>query len=402
MFSSGNYPVNLVRPIIEQLDQQSSPHQLLASKICNYLVAAEAHHTISRQLQQDYYESLQQLLQDPETQRILLYLPFTDLINAPETFRTIYLTAWYDLLNQVDVRESFHLGDTLEEDARREGRLEAVVKCIHLVPWLVRARYLSFADLEKLLIYGNDDILLLQNFCDIWPVLEAWELFSSREMKILRSLTAHAPPRKDFTPLYTSAKRQEWLDELVQTDYQLATPQANLAGPFSLNLLSHQKWLRELAQNLCSQQIVLINGSRLKGYGLAESDFDVIDSQKYSIDAHNLPGSNNHALLCLTSVWAGKLPRADLLFQQQQMLSQCCNSFSRQTILRRLEGGLIQYRLLQKGFQRFYHIKKFATARFSSIDGDCAFYNEHFRRIATEIFAKYVFLPPATQQNLYI
>ena len=61
--------------------------------------------------------------------------------------------------------------------------------------------------------------------------------------------------------------------------------------------------------------------------------------------------------------------------------------------LDRLESDLLQYRLLHKGFSRFTGKKKFMTELYSEMDGDCPFYDDEYRRIATMLYAKYVLIP---------
>ena len=58
----------------------------------------------------------------------------------------------------------------------------------------------------------------------------------------------------------------------------------------------------------------------------------------------------------------------------------------------RLEGDLIQDRLLHKGFARFTGRKYSNPAIPNEMDGDCAFYDDDFRKIATMLYAKYVWL----------
>lgn len=61
--------------------------------------------------------------------------------------------------------------------------------------------------------------------------------------------------------------------------------------------------------------------------------------------------------------------------------------------LERIEADLLLYRLLHKGYARFNRVAEFETGNLLSIDGDCAFYDDGYRTIATEIFAKYIHIP---------
>lgn len=391
--------LNLTIPIIEQLyngqkifanpdaNAQVLLHNQAATKVCNYLAAKQQ----SSELLQNYYEGLMYFLRDSDLQRILLYLPFTELKTAPDYFRDVYLDAWYRLLSVSDVRENFHAGDVFEPNARKDSKVDLVVKCTHLLPWLLEAGYLSYADIERILKYGQDDTLLLQSFKDTFSILAQNHLVSATQMQKLQNSTSHVPTYIKAAPLYNSQARLEWLKECKQESYKMLTPDANLAGPFSPNL---QKFLPELAQiqrKLQPNEIILISGSRLKGYGTANSDFDAFQLQKPT--RQSMAEKVNYIFYCITSVWMGGESVSDLSALARRTFFESFDKSLRSPVLRRLESGLLQYRLLQKGFQRFYGIRDFATAQYTSIDGDCAFYDERYRRIATQLFAKYVFLP---------
>lgn len=391
--------LNMTTPIIEQLydgeeiftnaiaEQELLTHNQASQKVCRYLASYKSHNG----LLQDYYDGITYFLQDPNLQRILLYLPFSELDNAPGHFRKVYLDAWYNLLNVTDARENFHLGDVFEPDARKDGQIDLIVKSAHLTPWLIKTKYLTVEDLERIIQHGQDDTLLLQSFADTFDVLAQNNLINPAEMQKLQRLTIHIPKRTNALPLYNSKARLEWLNECRQKSYQLLTPQANLAGPFSPNLLQFLPDLMQIQESLCGHEIVLISGSRLKGYSITNSDFDV-----FRLEAPKSPcviDNVNYAFYCMVSAWMGGESVRNLRTIAQDRFLKSLDTTLRPQILRRLESGLLQYRLLQKGFQRFYHISHFATARFSSIDGDCAFYDENYRRIATQLFAKYVFLP---------
>ena len=62
--------------------------------------------------------------------------------------------------------------------------------------------------------------------------------------------------------------------------------------------------------------------------------------------------------------------------------------------LEEMERDSLQYRLLHKGFERFYPIQSpMDTLHGNVIDGQSAFYDTRYRRIATELFIRRVFLP---------
>ena len=67
--------------------------------------------------------------------------------------------------------------------------------------------------------------------------------------------------------------------------------------------------------------------------------------------------------------------------------------------LERLESDLLQYRLLHKGFSRFAGNKNYATGLYPEMDGDCPFYDDSYRRIATMLYAKYVLIPKGNNEK---
>ena len=62
--------------------------------------------------------------------------------------------------------------------------------------------------------------------------------------------------------------------------------------------------------------------------------------------------------------------------------------------LEEMERDSLQYRLLHKGFERYFPIQSpMNTVHGHAIDGQSAFYDSRYRRIATELFIRRVFLP---------
>jgi hypothetical protein len=67
---------------------------------------------------------------------------------------------------------------------------------------------------------------------------------------------------------------------------------------------------------------------------------------------------------------------------------------TRERWLEEMERDSLQYRLLHKGFARYYPISSpMNTLHGDGIDGASAFYDPRYRRIATELFIRRVFLP---------
>ncbi len=65
----------------------------------------------------------------------------------------------------------------------------------------------------------------------------------------------------------------------------------------------------------------------------------------------------------------------------------------RKVWLKDLEHTTLQYRLMHSGFGSFYRTENKDLSKYFSIDGDSAFYDDAYRKVATSLFLKKVFLP---------
>ena len=126
-----------------ELTRQVYERRKIARCVVDYFKVVQNGEKMSSEAKIRYYHAVTILLRDPDYKRILLYLPLSDLKGAPNFFKDAYLDAWYSLLRVQDVRENFYEGDSFEVDARPEGKMERIVKCVHLVPWLIEAEYLK-------------------------------------------------------------------------------------------------------------------------------------------------------------------------------------------------------------------------------------------------------------------
>lgn len=393
--------VKLLNPAIERrydaADSSIVMRKRAAEYICRFLeVNPNATRDISSE-RENYYSACEELLGSRDSERILLYLPLQFLEGAPETFKEAYRDAWYSLLNTRDVRENFHIGDCFELDARPRGGLERVVKCAHLTPWLLKYGYIDERQVLKILKENSDDEVLLQSFKDTWEYIRVNKILRSEDLYQLTSKTAHLPVRKKTEPLYISKKRLEWLDERNKPS-ELLTPTAKLEGPFSDNVPTIERQLEEISSQLMPSEIVLVGGSQLKGYGTTNSDLDIWTLQQLELDPQFKPGSPHAIHIYFNTIWLGGEAVVD---QLEQVANQIMNIYTdsveydsypeiRRQAIERLESDLLQYRLLHKGFSRFTGIDKSCVP--SEMDGNCPFYHDEYRRIATMLYAKYVWL----------
>lgn len=393
--------MKLLEPIIERRLENDVPdeREAIIDGVCGLLDANPENAWDLPYASDRYYKACEELLRGNYTERVLLYLPFRYLDGAPQDFRKTYIDTWHRLLHIYDARESFHLGDCFEPDARPNGKLEEVVKCAHLTPWLLKYHYVSPEDILKIIQENSDDLVLLQSFKDTWAYIEEQNLIDSEIVfDELIAKTARLPARVEWKPLYVSRKREEWLAERGKP-VVLLTPWANLEGPFSNNLSSFTRELEEISAHIAPSEIVLVGGSRLKGYATTSSDWDIWDFGKMKRSTEAEPGNSDVAHVYLNYAWmAGKDVQwselekkandvADIYFKAPDSAT---SIYSRRQTLKRIEQDLLQYRLLHKGFARFTG-RNYQDGPLD-MDGDCPFYDDDYRRLATKIFAKYVWL----------
>lgn len=391
--------VILIKPAVERrlYDNISEygTRRSIADNICGFLRGGKrgawSYSTIyTRDV---FYRDCGTLLEaaNSKSERLLLYLPFWVLWGAPGRFRETYKRAWYRLLNVKDVRENFHFGDCFEIDARPKEGLARVVKCAHLTPWLLKYGYISQKEILDILQNNGLDQTLLQSFKDTWGYIKEKGILSESKLRELSRETMFLPKRKLSEPLYNSDKRKKWLESLSEP-VELLTPSARLEGPFADNIPAFKTELKEIASKLEPSEIVMVGGSKLKGYGTKDSDLDVWKLKELCASEDLYPGSAEGAHIYLNTIWLGG-SRSNLEQTRQQIIDLYFNSpstFVKRRAIEKLESDLLQYRLLHKGFARFTGRMDYGVPK--EMDGDCPFYDDEYRTIATMLYVKYVWL----------
>lgn len=228
----------------------------------------------------------------------------------------------------------------------------------------------------------------------------------------------------------------------------------NLAGPFADNLSRMQPnsdhvldTCRQLAEHPGLRELVypvtLIFGSQIKGYGLTAADCDVavfvrpgvsrekreyLEQELAQIYSHERiggkvmlfwlkdtgeqlrvidwsepeysDGESSWLHVLFGALWFGEETSVSLLhenllvpyFSAPDQLLADKPVYDRW--LEEMERDSLQYRLLHKGFGRYYEIQSLMeTEHGHLIDGHAAFYDSQYRRIATELFVRRVWLP---------
>lgn len=390
--------IKVCKPIIERYgeDIPIDPYRKKAADdICRYFA-----NRCDASAKNQYYEAVEYLLRHRESARILLYLPFDELADAPKWFKTSYLETWYSLLNRYDVRENFHEGDCFEEDARPNGEIDRVVKCMHLLPWMFQARIITFNDVLDFADINRDDMQILQGLMEACVYMNNSGMLSSDEIIGVRDIRNICPPSVSnrLSPTYISESRKKWLKERENERSgnvrDLLTPNAHLEGPFTPNLRFMKDDVEEIRKMIEPNEVVLIGGSRLKGYGTVDSDFDIWKLSELDHHEYLYPGNPGAIHVYFDTVWIAGDEVTDLAEISREKMNVFLRNGNRGLMLERLESDLLQYRLLHKGFSRVTGRRIFSTSKNGkTIDGDCPFYSEDYRRIATMLFAKYVLLP---------
>lgn len=380
---------------LDKADLRFRARKRVADEICCFLKAESGGNRGASVERERLYDACESLLRDRNSERILFYLPLRLLEDAPATFREAYCEAWYRLLWVRDVRENFHVGDCFELDARPERGLERVVKCAHLTPWLLKFGYITSRQVLRILKENRDDEVLLRSFGDTWGYIRKNKILGDVELRALARETAHLPERGKQEPLYVSEKRLKWMKERDKP-VELLTPLARLEGPFSDNIPVIRSQLEEIVAGLEPSEIVLVGGSQLKGYGTKKADLDVWRLQQLKAGDEFYPGSPDAVHIYMNTIWLGGEAVAEDLERIADRVMEryrdpaVCDFEAKRRAIERLESDLLQYRLLHKGFARFVGREKFDVS--VEMDGDCPFYDDEYREIATMLYVKYVWL----------
>jgi predicted nucleotidyltransferase len=266
--------------------------------------------------------------------------------------------------------------------------------------------------------------------------------------------TEHANFREAIRLMYIHLYHSGTIDETTLDSKGIDIPK--LTGNLSENLKSKKELTREILHMtemikrdpfLANRvyPIVLVFGSTLKGYGLESADLDVAvfikpktarddkdqvkrrlanifnnekiggkstlfwlnstsDNDKLEIqnwDGEDFSdGEKSWTHVLFGASWFGN--KKDIGDLHSNLLP---NYFydpgtlikgqpARQRWLEELERDNLQYRLLHKGFGRFYSVTSQVTTKQADlIDGDTAFYDPRYRRLATQLYLEKVFLP---------
>jgi len=402
--------------LADKLRPQVERHAENAQKITEYLDDLALGEATPAEKER-FYEAACDLLDNPEQERIALFLPF-ESFPAPDEqsyesdrFRESYLSAWENLLQVQDVRASFVDGDVLEVEAR-PGDPERVIKAAHLAPWLVQSGMLKSRDIVTLAQGGGDE-LLTRSLLETKDLLMDMNLLSADEKTTLDEIESALPEKSPVAPpKYLTLARQAWLAEKSRGlerptesnhDIDLGEPMSQRLPELGPEL----ETARRIAEQLDSTQtynVVWLGGSRLKGYQRNNSDLDLYAPTKnrtLTIDgAESIPITAirqdlpTYAHEVFDMVWTGS-PEGIQQLQHEVVLAYFAekNLQTRKWVAERLEQDLLEYRLLHKGYPRLYPDTNPEYKKYATMDGQSAFYERDYRIIATKIFANSIFVP---------
>lgn len=278
---------------------------------------------------------------------------------------------------------------------------------------------------------------------------------SERWLAVVR-LKRKTPELQDaLQKLYAHLASVGVVSEDILATYGYHPP--NLAGPLSENLVLIADFLTEVTvMNQAIRDdpflvrrlypVTLVFGSQLKGYGTTNADADVavfvrpgtarIEREKLEqhltkVFAHkkiggkavlfwlekkgeylqvidwpdrtHSDGNSSWIHVLFGAAWVGDEPDVKEL-HQQLLTTYFFNPGTtlhelptRNRWLEEMERDTVLYRLLHKGFERYFPVRSpYDTPAGQAIDGASAFYDPKFRRIASELYLGRVFLPRLT------
>lgn len=262
-----------------------------------------------------------------------------------------------------------------------------------------------------------------------------------------------SPETKDaLIKTFCRLRKLNLVDDLQLAELGINIP--NLAGPFSENLQFMSEEMKEVKNAVASIEtepelskliypVALVFGSRLKGYGMPGADVDVgvfirpevsVEDRpkiqtllkqifsgtktngevvefwlqekegnlevRESDEPNPLLGENYWTHILFGAVWEGdknaiRELREKLLIPYMYDTDKIIHERdARGLYLEEIERDALQYRLMHKGYERFFPAYGgIKTPHAKSIDNKSMFWDSGYRQLATRLFASRVFLP---------
>jgi len=282
---------------------------------------------------------------------------------------------------------------------------------------------------------------------------DAQDLYKKYQGELLTLWNSENPEVKEaLTKTFYRLNKLGIVGEQQLSELGINSPK--LEGPFSENLKSMETELQEVKNAIATIEadpklsqllypVALVFGSRLKGYGLPGADIDVGVFIKPEVSAkektelkellekvfshekingevvefwlqqkgndleikntakeNSSTGESHWAHILFGASWQGnenairelkeKLLAPYMLDTKKEIHGQS----ARAVYLGEMERDALQYRLMHKGYQRFFpQYGGINTPHSDDIDGNSMFWDSGYRQLATKIFASKVFLP---------
>jgi len=282
---------------------------------------------------------------------------------------------------------------------------------------------------------------------------KANELYATYH-EVLLSLWNHRSPQtqESLSKTFCRLRGLSLVDDRELTALGITLPK--LAGPFSENLKTMEKELQEIRTIADSIEknpelspfvypVILVFGSRLKGYGAQTADMDIAvfvkpgtsldDAKKIqaltkdvcihekiegeivqfwlektkdglavrddveTVDPSMGEKSWTHVLF--GAAWEGN-PHVIEELRRQLLVPYLTQDQpqERKMYLEELERDTLQYRLMHKGYEKFFPaFGGLHTPHADHVDGQSTFWDSGYRQMATKLFASRVFLPKISQ-----
>ena len=330
--------------------------------------------------------------QNDANARLALYMPLNFVYGGWDDVNKAYQQAWLKLLDYLDVRECFNLGDVYEREAS-EGDYEYVIKCLHLLPWLIEEEIVSPEQLFMLLDAHENQPIFASCVYDCLEVFEDWGCLSEKDLLELKSRYMRFDYQRPKQILkHCTTARKDWREEYLRSVDETPVTLRNITSPFKPNLVAMSDVFEAVSQQLEPGQVALVGGSRVKGYSSDNSDYDIWYFQLEELD-HVDPALAHYIF---DTFWVSKDPdiEAKRAAIAEKYMALPKDSEQYRDCLIRIESDLLQFRLMHKGFPYAYGSDLSKTLqKYKDIDGGSAFYDVRYRRVASILYSKYVYIP---------
>jgi predicted nucleotidyltransferase len=341
---------------------------------------------------------------------------------------------------------------------KQKNKLEVVEICEQIIAESIESGSFTDGDLQEFMGSKSDTTSKQAFIGGIRKAIEnnpekAQTLYKHYQEDLLTLWKSEVPEIKEaLTKTFYHLRSLGIIDDDQLNELNIVMPK--LAGPFSENIKTIEDDIQKIKNSVTSIEsnpklseliypTVIMFGSRIKGYGTTNSDTDIgvfvkpgisfkkhteLQEQLKNIftqekihgeiiefwleendDQLNIKDFENpdstigesywtHVLF--GSVWEGnpttiKELHDKLLAQYMYDNKREINGEnSRSVYLGEIERDVLQYRLMHKGYERFYpHLGGINTLHSDNIDGKSMFWDSGYRQLATKLFINKVFLP---------